>query len=220
VHRAQRVNLFRPEPPDIPLFDKQPHFFNQVRGNFLKFLNRFKKRNMTSSRGSAKRKSVFTERGGRSIKTVQYQEGENTIAPLATVINSVFNGRFTIREKLFRIVKSDFVGWKRLERESITLVLLVDLSTSTFPFVRMFAEIINSLTAYFQMHKDRIGLISLQGTQACVMNHPTHNYRIVIKNLMALTIHGQSPLADGLQKALTMVDWSDTENQVHEAWSF
>jgi Mg-chelatase subunit ChlD len=67
------------------------------------------------------------------------------------------------------------------------------------------AGIINSLTGYFRLHKDRIGLISLAGSQAQILNHPTHNYRVVTKSLLALAVHGHTPLADGMQKALAMI---------------
>ena len=205
VHGKPRDQKYVVVPVEIPLFKQTPAFFKQVRGRFLRFLSRFKKRKEVSFRGSKKRKSISTERAGRSIKTVRFREGENTVALLASVVTSVFNGKYNLETRRFAIEKRDFVGWKRLERESITLILLVDLSHSTFAFVNMFAEIIDSLTSYFKMHQDRIGLISLQGTQAQVLNHPTHNYRIIAKNLLALRIHGQTPLADGLLKALTMV---------------
>lgn len=157
------------------------------------------------ARGSTKRKSVLTERTGRNIKSVQYIKGENTIAAYQTVINAVSQGSYDLDTQCFTIQKHDLVGWQRLEHESLTLILVVDVSRSTFVFVNVFADIINSLTSYFRMHKDRIGLIALQGFQAQVLNHPTHNYRIVTKNLLQMKIRGETPLADGLLKALAMV---------------
>ena len=189
----------------IPLFKHPPTLYKQVKSSFLRFLNRFKSRKQKSYKGSKKRRSVFTERAGRNIRIVKYKKEENTIAGLASLVNSIFNGKYDLGRRCFSIDIHDLVGWKHLERESITLVLLVDLSHSTYSFVNMFAEIINSLATYFQMHNDRIGLISLQGKLAQVLNHPTHNYRVIVRNLTALKIHGHTPIADGLIKALTMV---------------
>lgn len=164
-------------------------------------MNRLKTR---TTRGK-KRKSVISDRSGRNIKTVRFKTGENSLAPLQTVVNSLGNGKYSLEQRKFSIVPADFVGWEKLERQSMTLILLVDVSRSTFPFIRIFAEILESLTGYFKLHQDRIGLISLQGMQAKILNHPTHNYRVVTKSLMSLKVQGDSPLADGLQKALAMV---------------
>jgi Mg-chelatase subunit ChlD len=124
---------------------------------------------------------------------------------METLVQALYNGRYSPEKKIFNISSSDFVGWEKLERQSMTLVLLIDVSRSTFPFIRIFAEILDSLTGYFKLHQDRIGLISLQGMQAKILNHPTHNYRVVTKGLMSLKVQGESPLADGLLKAMAMV---------------
>lgn len=139
------------------------------------------------------------------MKVVKYKKGEGTLAPFQTILNSISNNNYTLKDRTFNVSPDDFVGWQRLERESLTLILVVDVSRSTFPYLRIFAEILNSLTRYFKVNKDRIGLISLQGTQATILNHPTNNYRVITRNLLRLKIHGETPLADGLFKALAMV---------------
>lgn len=187
------------------LFQEQPGAFGQLKKAFFRFLSRLSRLKTRTIRGSKKRKSVISDRSGRNIKIVRFKPGENTLAPLQTVVNSLGNGKYSLDKKSFSIGPADFVGWDKLERQSMTLVLLVDVSRSTFPFIRIFAEILDSLTGYFKLHQDRIGLISLQGMQARILNHPTHNYRVVIKSLMGLKVQGESPLADGLQKALAMV---------------
>ena len=136
---------------------------------------------------------------------MRYRPGENTPAPLQTIINAAGNGRYDLRTRRFAIGSGDLAGWATSERQSLTLVLLADVSRSTHPYINVMAGIINSLTGYFRLHKDRIGLISLAGSQARIMNHPTHNYRVVTKSLLALAIHGHTPLADGMQKALAMI---------------
>jgi Mg-chelatase subunit ChlD len=92
------------------------------------------------------------------------------------------------------------------------LILLVDVSQSTWPFIKVFREILRSLTSYFNKHNDRVGLISLQGTQAAIYSHPTHNFRVVARGLGRLRIHGETPLADGLRKSLHMAKLEKGKN--------
>lgn len=126
------------------------------------------------------------------------------LAPLQTVLNSIANGNYDLRSGELKIQDQDFVGWNRLEYESLTLILLVDISKSTWAFVNVFKEILSSLTGYFNRHNDRVGLIALQGEQARVYNYPTHNFRVVARGLGKLRFHGMTPLADGLYKSLNM----------------
>lgn len=179
--------------------------FADLKKKFQGFFKSSSKPKTKSIGGSRKRRTILTERAGRGVRTVGYRRGENTLAPLQTLVNAISNGRYDLSTRRFSVSANDFVGWERMERQSLTLVLLVDVSRSTFPFIYVFTKIINSLTAYFKMHQDRIGLISLQGTQAKILNHPTHNYHVVTKSLLQLSIQGETPLADGLQKALAMV---------------
>jgi magnesium chelatase subunit D len=189
----------------VPLFDPSRSLTARLKGGFLKFLKKIGKTRSRSFKGSPRRRTVVTERSGRNVKPVSYQPGENTLAPVQTMIRAAGQGRYELRSKQFSIGSRDLMGWEKSERQSLTLVLLADVSHSTHPYINVMAEIINSLTGYFRMHKDRIGLISLAGAQARILNHPTHNYRVVTKSLMSLAIHGQTPLADGMQKALAMI---------------
>jgi len=176
-----------------------------MRAGVFKFLRKYAKARTRAARGSKKRQSIISYRSGRNIKPVPFQPGQNVLASLLTVLGAVGNGHYHLGSRKFRIEPGDFQGWEKLERQSLTLVLLIDVSKSTYPFISIFTEILNSLTGYFRLHQDRIGLISLSGHQAQVMNHPTHNYRVVTRNLMKLKVEGLTPLADGLFKALAMI---------------
>ena len=149
---------------------------------------------------------MYTQRLGRGIRVVRYRKDENLIAPFYTRLRALYHGSYNLTKRSFSIKDADFAGWQRLEHENLTMVMVVDVSNSTYPYIRVFADILKSLTEYFRMTKhDRIGLISLQGTQAKIMNHPTCNYQIVTGNLLKLKVHGETPLADGLLKARAMV---------------
>ncbi|MGC9367763.1 MAG: vWA domain-containing protein [bacterium] len=99
-----------------------------------------------------------------------------------------------------------------MEYESLTLILLVDTSNSVLLFAKSFSVIISSLTSFFHHHKDRIGMIVLQGNQAQIVNHPTHNIRVIIRGLKSLKIKGATPLADGIFKALSTAKISNKKN--------
>lgn len=140
---------------------------------------------------------------GRNIRLVPYEPAENLLAPLSTVLEAFRSGRRWRRGQPF-VRRTDLLGWAKAERESLTLILLVDVSRSTIGYLRVFAELLRSLAGHFQRNRDRMGLVSLQGRQATVLHHPTHNYRIVTRHLAKLSFRGETPLADGLQKTLAM----------------
>jgi len=187
------------------LFQNVPQAFEKFRSGFLGFLKRLARPRTRTVRGSRRRKSVLSYRSGRNIKPVRYRAGENSLSALLTVLRAAGTGRYSLLTGRFRIEDGDLMGWEKLERQSLTLVLVVDASTSTYPFINVFAEILNSLTGHFRRHQDRIGLVSLNGQQAAVLNHPTHNYRVVSRNLRQIRVQGMTPLADGLEKSLAMI---------------
>lgn len=190
---------------DESIFQNIPQAFARFRSGFLGFLKRLARPRTRAVRGSRRRKTVISFRSGRNIKPVRYQPGENLLSALLTALRAVSYGGYELASGRFRIGHDDLMGWEKLERQSLTLVLVVDASTSTYPFINVFAEILNSLTGHFRQHQDRIGLVSLHGQQATVLNHPTHNYRVVSRNLRRIRIQGMTPLADGLEKALAVI---------------
>ncbi len=204
--KLHKLNIPLEEYSDTHLFSSSEVLYKSSKNLFFKFLQKFRKiTSKKANKGNKKRNTIHTLRTGRKTKIVKYNPQENIIAPIQTIINSLHNGRYKLKEKRINVKKEDFVGWKRAEKESLTLVLVVDVSKSTRPFMVVFREILKSLTKYFNKNNDRIGLISLQGSQAKTLNHPTHNFRVIIKSLSKLNIYGETPLADGLLKSLDMV---------------
>ncbi|MBN1880247.1 VWA domain-containing protein [bacterium] len=188
----------------VPLIHNTKELMRKSRRMFLGFLNSFRKRSTIGGRGSFSRKKVLTRSTGRMVRTVHYRPGDTVPAPVPSLLNAVLHGDCEAGKIPYRIDTSRLLGWQRLEHESLTLILLVDISRSTYAFMSIFAAILGSLTEHFQRNNDRIGLISLQGVKAKILNHPTRNHRIVLRNLTSLGIQGLTPLADGLLKALDM----------------
>lgn len=180
--------------------------------SFFKFLRNIRKTKVRAARGSRRRGAVASLTTGRNARMVRYTEGKSRLAPLRTVLNSVSNGNYNLKLKKLDIADEDMLGWTRLEYESLTLILLIDVSKSTWPFIKVFKEILKSLTGYFNKHNDRVGLISLQGLQARIYSHPTHNFRVVARGLSRLKFHGETPIADGLYKSLNMARLEKSKN--------
>ena len=186
------------------LFSSMESMHKTTRWTLGRFLGKFRKEQSRVSRGNRRRNTVVTTASGREFRTVRYSSGETSLAPLQTVISAMHNNKYDLGRRRFDISCDDLIGWKKVEHESLTLILVVDVSKSTFPYISVFAEIVKSLAKYFNRNSDRIGLISLQALQAKILNNPTNNYRVITKSMTELKIHGQTPLADGLLKALSM----------------
>ncbi len=169
---------------------------------FRSLLRRFR-RTPRGSRRSRRRQAIENPYAGRNIRLVPYQPAKNLLASLSTVLEAFRSGRRWRRDRPF-VHRDDLLGWAKAERESLTLILLVDVSRSTIGHLRVFAELLRSLAGHFHRNRDRMGLVSLQGRQATVLHHPTHNYRIVTRQLAQLRFRGETPLADGLKKTLAM----------------
>lgn len=160
-----------------------------------------------SSPGAGRRRPVTNPYAGRNIRVVPYRPGENLLAPLPTILAALRHapaasaGAREAARLPLRVTRASVRGWGKVERESMTLILLVDVSRSTAPHLRLFGEVLSSLAGYFRRNRDRMGLVAIQGRQATVAHYPTHNHRVVTRHLAALSFRGETPLADGLRKA-------------------
>lgn len=175
--------------------------FVRATGSLLRGLIRRIRHGTRAARRGRRRRVIANPSTGRNIKLVPYRPAENLFAPLPTVLAALRRSRLRPGVRL-RIGREDLRGWGKVERESLTLILLIDVSRSTVQYVGIFAELLRSLAGHFQRNRDRMGLVSIQGRQAVVLHHPTHNYRIVTRHLARLSFRGETPLGDGLMKAL------------------
>ena len=145
---------------------------------------------------------------GRNFRSTDYEKGVTPIALYQTIRNAMMK-QGTISEG---IEQPNIMGWEKMEKESMTLIFLIDVSNSTYPYISIFTDVLKTSVKHFTKNRDRIGLISLQGAQARIINYPTHNYRIIIKGLKNLTVHGETPLGDGIGKAITMAKTEKYKN--------
>lgn len=198
------LNIPRIEYDRVPLFHSTKEIYRSSKKVFFRFLKKFRRSPRLSGRGASSRNTVTTLLTGRNIRAIPFTPGKTRPAVLPSILNMLIRLRRIPEGRELRLDPECLLGWQRREQESLTLILLIDVSRSTYSFKILFAHILDALSAYFHRHDDRIGLISLQGLQARILNHPTRNHRVIIRNLANLEIHGETPLADGLLKALDM----------------
>lgn len=190
-----------------PLADAGRSALSSLYKSYRRMFHRMLRSFRTVRRGAIRgrrRRPIVNRQAGRNIRVVDYRPGENLLAPLPTVLRAFRDGRARPAQGRIVLRKRDLLGWDKVESESLTLILLVDLSRSTHLYLSALVKILRSLTGHFHRKRDRMGLVSLQGRQARILNHPTHNYRVVTRSLAGLAVAGESPLADGLSKALAM----------------
>lgn len=183
--------------------------FTRGRKLFSRFMRNIRKKKLQNRR-SNRRNNIENLRLGRNVRTSQYRDYRDQLAVYPTIMRTVTE-KGSIHLPL-RINRHQFMAWRKTEQESMTLIFVIDLSNSTYPYIPIFSKILDSTLGYFSRNKDRVGLITLQGRQACIHNHPTHNFRIVMKNLKALSVQGESPVADGMNKALQMASIEKHKN--------
>lgn len=206
------LNLAFPETQGEHLFRSPQELFNTTLRLFSRMLHRLRKTSASTGDQAFRRRKVSNQMAGRKLRLVPYQPGRYSLATYETILHALLrSGRPDPGERL-KIQPIDFLGWERQIQESLTLVLAVDVSRSTLSFKEMFARIIRSLSAHFNRHRDRIGLISVSGEQAVILNHPSRNHRVVAKSILQLNISGETPLGDGLVKSLEMVKMERTRN--------
>lgn len=206
------MNIPLPRYADDQLFSSFESLYKSTKSSFLKFIKSIRRTQAVSARGSRRRGAVSSLTTGRNIRIVRFSKESSKLAPVQTIISSVLKGNYDLEKRALAITDDDLLGWRRSEYESLTLILVVDVSKSTRPFIKVFQEILRSMTGYFHQHNDRVGLISLQGLQAQIFNHPTHNFRVVARGLTKLKFHGETPLADGLFKAYNMAKLEKAKN--------
>ncbi|MBN1550832.1 VWA domain-containing protein, partial [bacterium] len=194
------------------LFESTQELFQSTRSKLIGLFKRWRKYQRPVYRQSRRRHIISTRSTGRNVRIVSYEAGRNILAPFATLLKSVFDGHYSIKTSKFHIADHDMKGWERCEKECLTLIFAVDISRSTYPFKSILAEILKSLRDYFNKNSDRIGLISIKGNQAKVLNHPTRNHRTIVKNLADMKIEGKTPLSDGLRKSLDMAILEKSRN--------
>jgi len=110
--------------------------------------------------------------------------------PLETALKICFQD---IREKL------------RVNRTSLTMVFVIDLSGSMLLNLNAVREALLKLHSDAYRFRDKVGIVALKGFGAVVVQHPTTHLSMVANKLLRLRISGYTPLAAGMLKAWEVI---------------
>ncbi|OFZ47538.1 MAG: hypothetical protein A2381_10130 [Bdellovibrionales bacterium RIFOXYB1_FULL_37_110] len=162
------------------------------------------RRKSLSNKFNSKRNKITCTSIGRPVKIIKHVVGKTRIASYGTIKNAITLGKYDFNQKVLKISKHEFMGELRSEKESMTLILAIDVSNSTLTSIMLFCDVLDSLTKYFRKNNDRIGLIAIKDNKAQVLNYPSHNFKVVLRGMRSLKVSGTTPLYDGLKVALEM----------------
>lgn len=145
--------------------------------------------------------TTFTRGRPTSYRKPKTIPKEN-IAFLPSIIAGLVSRGKTEGKPKIKLKPSDLKIWIRQGRNSVTLVLIVDASFSTYHFLPAVSRALSIVYRDAYRNRDRLGVIAFQKKSAQIMNHPTNNLRVALGSLASLASSGYTPLADGLRKAL------------------
>jgi magnesium chelatase subunit D len=143
----------------------------------------------------------FSFERGRRINDIPYEPGRAPIAVLPTVKTAVLNGHYDLTRKTLAINIDDLRMWQLRSKVSMTIVLVIDASSSTRHFLQVLAQAIAIIYRDAYRKKDKLGLIVVKDNEARILIQPTRNYQLVLGKLVKIEASGLTPLASGLEKA-------------------
>jgi magnesium chelatase subunit D len=109
-------------------------------------------------------------------------------------------GRERPLDTALRISLEDIRENLRVDKASMTMVFVVDLSGSMLYNVEAVREALLRLHGDAYRSRDRVGIVALKGLSAEVVQHPITNLRVVANKLVSMRISGFTPLAAGMYK--------------------
>jgi len=228
--KKKETNLFREIPQFImgaPVRAILPHLRTPIVSaqkvlsslkNFIKgfHLRPSRTRSPSISRSYLGRRAptITSQDRGRGVR---YQPTKSksfsNLALIPTLVSSLLGHGFSPLGKGVKIESGDLRSWFRQYRAPMTIVLVVDVSSSTARFIPAVANALALVYRDAYRKKDKLGLIAFKENYAVVYNHPTNNFRSVLGNLTRLTPSGFTPLAKGLEKCLWMLKEKKKRNR-------
>lgn len=220
--KKKETNLFREIPQFItgaPVRAVLPHLHTPIVSaqkvldslkNFIKGFqlkpSRARPSSISRSYLGRRAPTITSQDRGRGVR---YQPTKSksffNLAFIPTLISSFLNHGFPSMGRGLKIEPGDLRSWFRQYRAPMTIVLVVDVSSSTSNFIPAVANALALVYRDAYRKKDKLGLIAFQENYAVIHNHPTNNFRSVLGNLTRLTPSGFTPLAKGLEKCLWML---------------
>lgn len=177
---------------------------NLIRSNFNIKVEKIKEKipkKFLTTRGKATVSGIR----GRVIRHIPALENMDDVAILPTLRNILTEIRKT-KTKPERFKRELIMTNVRFGRPSVTYIFVLDLSESMVRHLKMISNAILTIHSDAFKHRDRVGVIAVQGKSARVVLEPITNLYAVAKTISNLRVGGSTPLASGLLLAKQMVD--------------
>ena len=156
--------------------------------------------------------SVFSEFRGRAVG---YRKPRGKITGNVAILHSILeacrnslkrtNAYSCERSLKINVTYSDLLVKVKKYRAPITMMLIVDSSSSTAQYLPGVIRAVSIFYGDASKKQDRIGAVAFRDKKAYILNQPTANLQVVLGNLSRLKPGGHTPLADGLLKAFDIL---------------
>lgn len=122
----------------------------------------------------------FSFERGRRINDIPYEPGRAPLAVLPTVKTALLNGHYDSTRRIapcvspdsgktLAISKDDLRMWQLRSKVSMTIVLVIDASSSTRHFLQVLAQAIAIIYRDAYRKKDKLGLIVVKDNEARIL---------------------------------------------------
>jgi magnesium chelatase subunit D len=171
---------------------------------------------LTMSKAKTKKTSVYAGKHAQTVTSLQrgrpyswrVPHGKPADIHLPATIREAARkqaGRERPLDTALRISLEDIRENLRVDKASMTMVFVVDLSGSMLYNVEAVREALLRLHGDAYRSRDRVGIVALKGLSAEVVQHPITNLRVVANKLVSMRISGFTPLAAGMYKGLEVL---------------
>ncbi|MCD4817080.1 MAG: VWA domain-containing protein [Candidatus Cloacimonetes bacterium] len=185
-HKNDEKNKFSVNPQDL----------ENIRMNFAKR----EKTKHSINNGEQKLTDI-----GRIIRYSNEAKRAEKFQVLPTILNSIRNGNYSLKEKKFHILKSDFLFPEYEENVIYNIMLVLDSSNSISWVIPHIEKFISYITSNASNARDKLGLITFKNDLAQIYHYPTLNVKQIIGTINKIETKGQTPLGDGLNLALQVL---------------
>jgi magnesium chelatase subunit D len=204
-----------PMPPEVkwsdPIVTRGVKFLDRFRESKLphvKFLFKTKKFVKKPAQNVGKRAETITATSrGRARGWKMPSGASSDIHFPATIRAAARMQRFRDNTKGMALTlhSTDVRENLRVHPAPMTMTFVLDLSESMLCNLDEIKEVMLKLHADAYRCRDKVGIVAFKEMGAVVVQHPTTNLKLVSNKLMRLRMSGYTPLAAGMQKALTVL---------------
>jgi magnesium chelatase subunit D len=171
---------------------------------------------LTASKTKTKKTSVYAGRHAQTVTSLhrgrpyswRVPHGKPADIHMPATIREAArkqSGRERPLDMALRISLQDIRENLRVDKASMTMVFVIDLSGSMLYNVEAVREALLRLHGDAYRSRDGVGIVALKGLSAEVVQHPITNLRVVANKLVSMRISGFTPLAAGMYKGLEVL---------------